>query len=70
MPRAVDFMKPRVGLIFTVTDNCLIFLLSIHNQKSCYTRYTINSSGKSDKNDNEKEADRHLMNIKGTLMQI
>ena len=27
--RTVGFMKLRAGLIFTVTDNCLIFLLSI-----------------------------------------
>ena len=46
-------MKHRIGSIFFVIDNCLIFLLSTY--KSCYIKYTIVPIGKSGKNHNNKE---------------
>ena len=57
--RAVGFMKPYLRL-----DNHLIlwcqiiiwsFDVSIQHHKSCYIKYTINPTGPSDKNQNDKK---------------
>ena len=51
--RTVVFMKPRVGFIFFVTNNNLIFFLPIYIIVSLAIHY-INHIGKSDKNPNNK----------------
>ena len=57
--RAVGFLKPYIRL-----DNHLIlwcqiiiwsFDVSIQHHKSCYIKYTINPTGTSDKNQNDKK---------------
>ena len=55
--RAVSFMKPHVGLLFFVTDNQSFdpFALETYYHESCYIKSTINTTGNSDKNHNDKE---------------
>ena len=52
----IGFAKPRIGLIFFVIDNLLILLLAIYFIKSLfYIKYTVNPTGKSNKNHNDKK---------------
>ena len=58
--RAVGFMRPRVGLIFFVTDN--LFAVNIYYHKSCYLICTINPIGKWNKNpDNNEDRSKYLL---------
>ena len=41
--KVVSFIKPRIGLIFFVIDNCLIFLLSIYITISLAIKNTLST---------------------------
>ena len=56
MTRRVGFMKLHVGLISLVMTIIVIYFCCQYiYQNSCYIKYTIKNTGKSDKNHEDKE---------------